>query len=110
MTKTALAYGHYESETFDPGRKYPKIQIVSVEDIFTKGWRGLEYPGSNTSRRSEPPVAGDAFKPKPSTRKTAPKAIEKAAPDFKLKPSELRKAPAKQHALKLKVPGAKGGK
>lgn len=53
MHKTALAYGSYSSEVFEPGKKYPKIQLVSVEDIFESKWRGLHYPGANTSRRSE---------------------------------------------------------
>jgi DNA modification methylase len=73
MRKTALAYGQYESELFAPGKQYPKIQIVTVEDIFDKRWRGLDYPGSNTSRRSEPPASLDSGKTSrkpPNLRKT----------------------------------------
>lgn len=74
MRKTALAYGTYDSELFAPGKRYPKIQIVTVEDIFDARWRGLDYPGSNTSRRSEPPAgaegaSGELFK-KSAMRKT----------------------------------------
>ncbi len=52
MRKIALAYGHYDSELFAPGKLYPKVQIVTVDEIFDPKWRGLEYPGSNTSRRT----------------------------------------------------------
>lgn len=67
MLSTAAACGSYESELFAPGKRYPRIQVVTVEDIFDPRWRGLEHPGSNTSRRSEPPAgtegaSGDLFK------------------------------------------------
>lgn len=68
MRKTALDCGHYKSD-MHPGKRFPIIQIVSVEDIFDPKWRGLEHAGVNTSRKSQPPpgtrgASGDLFKPR----------------------------------------------
>jgi site-specific DNA-methyltransferase (adenine-specific) len=53
--KRAAGYHSWSSETYAPDRKYPVIQIVTVDDIFSSGWRGLVIPGENTSLRSQPP-------------------------------------------------------
>lgn len=103
MYNTARAYGAYTSEVFEPGRKYPKIQIVTVEDIFDGRWRRLDFPGANTSLKSEPPpgtpgASEELFKP-PRKGTTEP---------LKLTPSEPAKTRPKQAKLKLKVPGSKG--
>jgi len=100
MRKTALAYGDYASESFDPGKRYPKIQIVSVEDLFDPKWRGLLFPGPNTSHRSEPPAM------------TKGPAVAKAEEDlatFVLKASEPKKPKAKQQKLGLPAPKARKG-
>lgn len=110
MHRTALAHGIYDSDLFAPGKKYPKIQLISIEDIFDSKWRGLDYPGANTSRRSEPPAArgvDDAAKPKGGPRKGT---SEPPSEEFVLAPAEPKRAKAKQHALKLKIPAARGGK
>ncbi len=72
MYKTALAYGHYSSEIFDPEKTYPTIQIVTLEDIFDSKWRGLNYPGSNTTKRTgrPPPPERDKARPKGGLRKS----------------------------------------
>lgn len=51
----AGAYRPYRSEVYQPNVAYPAIQVVTVEDIFTPGWR-LQFPGMNTTRTSEPPA------------------------------------------------------
>ncbi len=51
----AGSYAAYRSEVYQPGVTYPAIQVVTVEDIFADGWRGLQFPGMNTTRTSQPP-------------------------------------------------------
>jgi DNA modification methylase len=51
----ARSTGFYGSD-FYPGHKYEKIQVVTVEDVFDRGWRGLQFPGVNTSRTTMPPA------------------------------------------------------
>lgn len=53
--KRAAGYGTWASETYAPKTRYPVIQIVTVEDIFSPGWRGILLPGENTSGKSQPP-------------------------------------------------------
>jgi hypothetical protein len=53
--KRAAGYGTWASETYAPKMRFPVIQIVTVDDIFSPGWRGLLIPGENTSLKSQPP-------------------------------------------------------
>ena len=79
--KRAAGYGTWASATYAPKTRYPAIQIVTVDDIFAPGWRGLMIPGENTSLKSQPPpgtpgASGDLFdeagqpakRPKPKAR------------------------------------------
>lgn len=86
MLNTARAYGTYTSEMYARKQHFPVIQIVSVEDIFAPGWRHLDFPGANTSFKSQPPPRIDAegnevLKPRP-TRKAAAPPPEQAALEF----------------------------
>ena len=53
--KRAAGYRTWSSETYAPDKKYPVVQIVTVDDIFSNGWRGVAMPGENTSFKSQPP-------------------------------------------------------
>jgi site-specific DNA-methyltransferase (adenine-specific) len=119
------------------GKLEHRIRIITVPEILAGT---VQLPGINVTPRSQssPPPAevrvGETLHlPFPTSGKKSAKlakpqrvaaaAKEIAAPTihpaatrttlangFKLKPSKPRKVPLKQHALKLKVPGARGRK
>ena len=53
--KRATGFRTWASETYAPDRRYPVLQIVTVDDIFAPNWRGVAIPGENTSFKSQPP-------------------------------------------------------
>jgi site-specific DNA-methyltransferase (adenine-specific) len=107
MVKTAASYRSYTSDVFAPGKKYPKIQIVTIEDIFDPKWRGLDHPGPNMSRRSEPPPGADGssedlFKPRARPIKQA-KAPPPEQESLVLESPKAPKVSARQGTLALKA-------
>ncbi|MBX3226358.1 MAG: site-specific DNA-methyltransferase [Labilithrix sp.] len=80
--KRAASYGYWTSETY--GKKYPVIQIVTLEDLFADGWRGVNIPGENTTRISAPPPgtpgASEELFDALGNPKVAPRPPKKALP------------------------------
>lgn len=53
--KRAAGHLTWASDTYAPKTRFPKIQVVTVDDIFSTTWRGILIPGENTSLASQPP-------------------------------------------------------
>ena len=109
MLNTARNYGTYTSEMYPDGRRFPVIQIVSVEEVFAPGWRGLDYAGANTSRKSQPPAGVEGateelFKPRPPRKG---KSVPPEQVAFSLRAPGPTKERPRQGTLKLKAPGAR---